>query len=68
MGEGGAAGTRRAAVEAVAAWALAALGAVLAVAVAGFVIWGLTPLGPAPEALAAMKSDARWRSPTRTTA
>ena len=36
---------------------LAVVGVVLAVAVAGFVIWGLTPLGPAPEATAAMRSD-----------
>lgn len=37
---------------------LIAIVIVLAVAVAGFVIWGSTPLGPMPEALAAMESDA----------
>jgi len=31
--------------------------AVLVVAVIGFVIWGLTPLGPEPDALAALQSD-----------
>ena len=31
--------------------------AVLLVAVVGFVIWGLTPLGPDSEALAALESD-----------
>lgn len=36
---------------------LAIVGLLLAVAVAGFVVWGLTPLGPAPEATAAMRSD-----------
>jgi len=36
---------------------IAVSGAVLAVAFAAFVIWGLTPLGPAPEATAAMRSD-----------
>jgi dienelactone hydrolase len=30
---------------------------VVALAVAALVVWGLTPLGPAPEALAAMSSD-----------
>ena len=32
--------------------------AVLAIAVAAFVIWGSTPLGPMPEALDALQSDA----------
>lgn len=32
--------------------------ALLLVAVIGFVIWGLTPLGPDPEALSALESDA----------
>lgn len=36
---------------------LIAVGAMLAVAVAAFVIWGSTPLGPMPEALAALESD-----------
>ena len=31
--------------------------AVLVVAIIGFVIWGLTPLGPEPDALAALQSD-----------
>jgi len=31
--------------------------AVLVVAIVGFVIWGLTPLGPEPKALAALESD-----------
>ncbi len=35
-----------------------ALTALLVVAVAGFVIWAVTPLGPMPEALAALESDA----------
>lgn len=30
---------------------------VLVVAIVGFVIWGLTPLGPRPDALAALESD-----------
>lgn len=37
---------------------LIAIVIVLAVAIAGFVIWGSTPLGPMPEAMAAMESDA----------
>jgi hypothetical protein len=39
------------------AWALVALGVVVLAAVLGFVIWAETPLGPMPEAVAAMKSD-----------
>jgi len=31
---------------------------VLLIALAGFIAWGLTPLGPTDEALAAMESDA----------
>lgn len=38
-------------------WALVALGAVILVAVLGFVIWAETPLGPMPEAVAAMVTD-----------
>ena len=59
MGESGAVGTQKRPWKRWLLWLLAALGVVLAVAAAGFVIWGLTPLGPAPEALAAMKSDSR---------
>jgi dienelactone hydrolase len=40
---------------------LGVAGAVLALAITGFVAWGLTPLGPAPEATAAMHSDAHVR-------
>lgn len=36
---------------------LAAVLCLAALAIAGFVLWALTPLGPAPEALAAMRSD-----------
>jgi dienelactone hydrolase len=39
------------------AWALVALGVVVLVAVLGFVIWAETPLGPMPEAVAAMVTD-----------
>lgn len=38
-------------------WALVALGAVVLAAVLGFVIWAETPLGPMPEAVAALVSD-----------
>lgn len=38
-------------------WALVALGAVVLAAVLGFVIWAETPLGPMPEAVAAMVTD-----------
>ena len=37
---------------------LIAVVAVFAIAVVAFVIWGSTPLGPMPEALAALESDA----------
>ncbi|MEZ4769214.1 MAG: alpha/beta hydrolase [Caldilineales bacterium] len=37
---------------------VAVVAVVLAVGVVGFVIWGNTPLGPMPEALAALESDA----------
>lgn len=36
---------------------LAAVLCLAALAIAGFVLWALTPLGPAPEALEAMRSD-----------
>ncbi len=36
-----------------------AVGLLLIVAIAGFVIWAETPLGPMPEALAALQSDAQ---------
>ncbi len=36
-----------------------AVGLLLVVAIAGFVIWAETPLGPMPEALAALQSDAQ---------
>ena len=38
-------------------WALGALGVVALVAALGFVIWAETPLGPMPEAVAAMVTD-----------
>jgi len=38
-------------------WALVALGAVVLAAVLGFVIWAETPLGPMPQAVAAMVTD-----------
>ena len=38
-------------------WALVVLGAVALVAALGFVIWAETPLGPMPEAVAAMVTD-----------
>ena len=38
---------------------------VIALAVAGFVIWAETPLGPAPEALTALQSDAQVKVTTR---
>jgi hypothetical protein len=38
-------------------WALVAFGAVVLAAVLGFVIWAETPLGPMPEAVAAMATD-----------
>ena len=38
--------------------ALIILGAVLLLGVVGFITWGLTPLGPASEALAALESNA----------
>jgi dienelactone hydrolase len=38
-------------------WVLAALAAVVVIAALGFVIWAETPLGPMPEAVAAMVSD-----------
>jgi hypothetical protein len=38
--------------------ALIIIGVVLALGVIGFIIWGLTPLGPTDEALAAMESNA----------
>jgi hypothetical protein len=38
--------------------ALISIGVILLVAVIGFIAWGLTPLGPADEALAAMESNA----------
>jgi len=37
-------------------WGAIVVGALLAAAVAGFLIWALTPLGPTPEALAALES------------
>jgi pimeloyl-ACP methyl ester carboxylesterase len=37
--------------------ALGAIGLILLVSLAGFVVWGETPAGPLPEALAALKSD-----------
>ncbi len=43
---------------------LIALLVVLAVAVVGFVIWAQTPLGPMPEALAALESDSEVRVQT----
>ncbi len=39
-------------------WILITIVVLLIVAVAGFVIWAETPLGPMPEALAALESDA----------
>lgn len=36
-----------------------AVGLLLVIAIAGFVIWAETPLGPMPEALAALQSDAQ---------
>jgi len=39
-------------------WILIAVVVLLFVAIAGFVIWAETPLGPMPEALAALESDA----------
>ncbi len=38
------------------AWTLIVIGALLVLAVAAFVIWGLTPLGPEPKALSLMES------------
>ena len=38
-------------------WALIALGVVVLAAALGFVIWGLTPSGPMPEAVAALETD-----------
>jgi dienelactone hydrolase len=40
-------------------WALAVIAALLVIASVGFVIWAETPLGPMPEALAALESDAQ---------
>lgn len=40
-------------------WLLLATLAILFVAVAGFLAWAMTPLGPSPEALAALQSDAQ---------
>ena len=37
---------------------LIVLGSLLLLGIIGFVAWGLTPLGPTDEALAAMESDA----------
>jgi hypothetical protein len=42
-------------------WAAIGAGALLVIAVAGFVIWGSNPLGPEPRALAALRSDASVR-------
>jgi predicted alpha/beta-hydrolase family hydrolase len=38
-------------------WVLAVLGGVALAAALGFVIWALTPLGPMPEAVAALETD-----------
>ncbi len=38
-------------------WVLAALGAVVLAVAIGFVIWAMTPLGPMPEAVAALETD-----------
>jgi hypothetical protein len=35
--------------------------ALVAILIAGFTVWAIIPLGPAPEALAALKSDAKVR-------
>ena len=40
-------------------WALLILLAVIVVLLAGFTIWAYTPLGPMPEAIAALQSDAQ---------
>ncbi|GEM_PF-5659418 len=38
--------------------ALILIGIILLLGLIGFIAWGMTPLGPTDEALAAMKSDA----------
>lgn len=38
-------------------WIFLAVVVVLALAVGGFLVWAMTPLGPSPEALAALESD-----------